>query len=88
MVSSSMGNLLEIILLSGIGLGVRHVFFALTMRQQNTCFCNATLHVLYGQSSKQLHLYPPTSIANVFRNWIHGIDYKFRILLRVGAMAF
>jgi hypothetical protein len=29
-------------------------------------------------------LYPPTSIANVFGNWIHGIDYKHMILLKVG----
>jgi hypothetical protein len=32
-------------------------------------------------------LYTPTSIANLFGNWLHGIDYKYRILLRVGAMA-
>jgi hypothetical protein len=32
-------------------------------------------------------LYPPTSIANIFGNWIHGIDNKYIILLRVGAMA-
>jgi hypothetical protein len=32
-------------------------------------------------------LYTPTSIANIFGNWLHGIDYKFLILLRVGAMA-
>jgi hypothetical protein len=32
-------------------------------------------------------LYPPTSIANVFRNWVYGIDSKYRILLKVGAMA-
>jgi hypothetical protein len=32
-------------------------------------------------------LYTPTSIANIFRNWLHGIDYKYMILLRVGAMA-
>jgi hypothetical protein len=32
-------------------------------------------------------LYTPTSIANIFRNWILGIDYKYMILLRVGAMA-
>jgi hypothetical protein len=31
-------------------------------------------------------LYPPTSIANVFRNWLHGIDSKYIILLRVRAM--
>jgi hypothetical protein len=32
-------------------------------------------------------LYTPTSIANIFKNWILGIDYKYMILLRVGAMA-
>jgi hypothetical protein len=31
--------------------------------------------------------YPPTSIANIFGNWVHGIDYKYMILLRVGVMA-
>jgi hypothetical protein len=32
-------------------------------------------------------LYPPTSVANVFVNWLHGIDLRFRTLLRVGAIA-
>jgi hypothetical protein len=32
-------------------------------------------------------LHPPTSIAYIFRNWVHGIDYKYMTLLRVGAMA-
>jgi hypothetical protein len=32
-------------------------------------------------------LYPPTSIANVFGNWLNGINYKYIILLRVGAIA-
>jgi hypothetical protein len=32
-------------------------------------------------------LYPPTSISNVFGNLVHGIDNKYRILLRVGAIA-
>jgi hypothetical protein len=32
-------------------------------------------------------LYTPTSIANIFENWLHGIDYKYMILLRVGAVA-
>jgi hypothetical protein len=32
-------------------------------------------------------LYTPTSIANIFGNWLHDIDYKYMILLRVGAMA-
>src|SRR5664279_675275 len=33
------------------------------------------------------NLYPPTSIANVFGNWLHGIDNKFKTILRVGALA-
>jgi hypothetical protein len=32
-------------------------------------------------------LYPPTSTAGVFGNQVHGIDYKYITLLRVGAMA-
>jgi hypothetical protein len=33
-----------------------------------------------------LGLYTPTSTANIFENLLHGIDYKYMILLRVGAM--
>jgi hypothetical protein len=32
-------------------------------------------------------LYSPTSIANIFGNLILDIDYKYKILLRVGAVA-
>jgi hypothetical protein len=32
-------------------------------------------------------LYPLTSVANVFGNWLHGIDLRFRMLIRVGALA-
>jgi hypothetical protein len=32
-------------------------------------------------------LYPPTSVANIFRNWLHDIDLRFRMLIRVGAFA-
>ena len=31
------------------------------------------------------NLYPPSSIANIFGNWLHGIDVKFRIIFRMGA---
>ena len=33
------------------------------------------------------NLYPPKSIANVFGNWLHGIDKRFRTVIRVGAIA-
>jgi hypothetical protein len=32
-------------------------------------------------------LYPPCSVANIFGNWMHGIDNRFRTLIRVGALA-
>ena len=32
-------------------------------------------------------LYPPTSVANIFGNWLHGIDHRFITLIRVGALA-
>ena len=40
----------------------------------------STIQIAFG-------LYPPFSVANVFGNWLHGIDHRFRILLRVGALA-
>ena len=33
------------------------------------------------------NLYPPNSVANVFGNWLHEIDKKFRTVIRVGAIA-
>ena len=33
------------------------------------------------------NLYPPTSVANIFGHWLHGIDNKLRPIIRVGAIA-
>ena len=33
------------------------------------------------------NLYQPTSVANIFGNWLNGIDNKLRTILRVGALA-
>jgi hypothetical protein len=32
-------------------------------------------------------LYPSRSVANIFGNWLHGIDNRFRTLIRVGVLA-
>ena len=32
------------------------------------------------------NLYPPKSVANIFDNWLHGIDNKYRTIIRVGVM--
>jgi hypothetical protein len=34
-----------------------------------------------------LTLYPPCSVANIFGNWLHGIDPRFKRHIRVGAIA-
>ena len=33
------------------------------------------------------NLYPPRSVANIFGNWLHGVDRKERTIIRVGALA-
>jgi formate-dependent nitrite reductase membrane component NrfD len=35
-----------------------------------------------------LTLFPPCSITNIFRNWLIGMDNRFKKHIRVGAMAF
>jgi hypothetical protein len=77
--------LLKIILLSGIGMGVRRVFLSHDEMIKHLFFkCNFAPSI-WSVIQAASGLYPPTSIANVFGNWLHGIDYKYRILLRVEA---
>ena len=33
------------------------------------------------------NLYPPRSVVNIFGNWLHGIDDKFRTVIRMGVIA-
>ena len=33
------------------------------------------------------NLYPPRSVANIFGNWLNGVDAKYKILIRMGAIA-
>jgi hypothetical protein len=48
--------------------------------------CNFA-HSIWSVIQAASGLYTPTSIVNIFGNWLHGIDYKYMILLRVGAMS-
>jgi hypothetical protein len=34
-----------------------------------------------------LGFYPPTSVTKNFANWLNVLDYKYKILLRAGAIA-
>ena len=32
------------------------------------------------------NLYPPSSVVNIFSNWLNGIDHKYRTIIRLGAI--
>jgi hypothetical protein len=55
---------------------IKHLFFQCR-------FIRSIWSIIQAASS----LYPPTSVANVLGNWLHGIDLRFRTLIRVGAIA-
>jgi hypothetical protein len=55
---------------------INHLFF-------NCRFARTIWSLIQVASS----LYPPTSVANIFGNWLYGIDLRFRRLIRVGALA-
>jgi hypothetical protein len=55
---------------------IKHLFF----------YCNFA-RFMWSVIQAASGLYNPTSITNIFGNWLHDIDYKYMILLRVGAMA-
>jgi hypothetical protein len=55
---------------------IKHLFFQCR-------FTRSIFSIIQAASS----LYPLTSFANVFGNWLHGIDLRFRTLIRVGALA-
>ena len=33
------------------------------------------------------NLYPPKSVANIFGNWLNGVDSRLKLIIRVGAIA-
>jgi hypothetical protein len=60
------------------------------------CHQNKTIKYLFFQcrftrsiwsiNQEASSMYPPTSVANIFRNWLHGVDLMFRTFIRVGAL--
>ena len=55
---------------------IKHLFFT----------CNVTRSI-WSAIQMASNLYQPTSVANIFSNWLHGIDNKLKTILRVGALA-
>jgi hypothetical protein len=55
---------------------IKHLFFQCR-------FARSIWSIIKAASS----MYPRTSVANVYENWLHGIDLRFRTLIRVGALA-
>jgi hypothetical protein len=55
---------------------IKHVFFQ--------CRFARSIWSIIQVTSK---LYPPTSVTNIFENWLHGIDLRFRTFIRVRVLA-
>jgi hypothetical protein len=55
---------------------IKHLLFQCNI----VCFIWSVIQVASG-------LYKPTSIVNIFENWLHNIDYNYMIFLRVRAIA-
>jgi hypothetical protein len=78
----------KIILPSGIGMGTKVVFSVTMMRLLNIFFSNVDSQgLIWSIIQVASDLYPPCSVANIFGNWLHGIDNRFRTLIWVGALA-
>jgi hypothetical protein len=63
------------------------VYSVIKMRQLNTFFQCHFDRSIWSMIQVASDLYPPTSVAKISRNWLHGIDLRFRTLIRVGALA-
>jgi hypothetical protein len=35
----------------------------------------------------RFYLIPAAGVANIFGNWLNGVDRRFKLLIRVGALA-
>jgi hypothetical protein len=55
---------------------IKHLFF-------NCHFARSIWSIIQIGST----LYPPRSVANIFGNWLNGVDCRFKTLIRVGAIA-
>jgi hypothetical protein len=54
----------------------KHLFF-------QCCFARSIWSIIQVASN----LCPPTSVVNIFGNWLNRIDLRFRTLIRVGVLA-
>ena len=56
-----------------------------TTRLLPTFSSSANSPGLYGHPCSTLH--PPSSVAKIFGNWLNGVDPRFKLFGRVGAIA-
>ena len=55
---------------------IKHLFFECTFARS-----------IWSAIQMASKLYPPKFVANVFGNWLFGIDKRFKTIIRVGALA-
>jgi hypothetical protein len=61
--------------------------FFIKMRQSNIYSCNANFRCISSVIQLASTLYQPTTVANIFGNWLNGVDDKFKKHIRVGVIA-
>jgi hypothetical protein len=74
---------------SEINMEVGSVFFVIGIRQSNTYSSISDplyFYFIWSVVQGTSDLYPLQSVVNIFKNWLHDIDHKFRTLIRVGAL--
>jgi hypothetical protein len=65
-------------LTKGDGQDVLNVSFAVLRNQLIIYLYLALLHTLFGELCITYNIPPPTSINNLFGNWLYGIDKKIK----------
>jgi hypothetical protein len=63
---------------NGNGMEVEHAFSVIRMKQLNTYSARSIWSFIQVAST----LFPPCSIANIFGNWLKGIDKRFKKHIR------
>src|SRR3954468_1027357 len=55
---------------------IKHIFFSCKVARS-----------IWSAIQMASNLYQPSSVANIFGNWLNGIDKKLKTILRIGALA-
>jgi hypothetical protein len=67
--------------------GSKECVFIIKMRQLNIYSSNADFRCIWSVIQLASTLYQPTTVANLFENWLKDVDDRFKKHIRVGVIA-